>query len=48
MAHVRTKARPLVRSAVRRFDQYLLDIQRLPLITDPEEERRLARRAPSG
>jgi RNA polymerase primary sigma factor len=24
------------------FDQYLQDIQKLPLITDPEEERRLA------
>lgn len=30
------------------FDQYLLDIQRLPLIKDPEEERRLARRAQQG
>lgn len=30
------------------FDQYLLDIQKLPLITDPEEERRLARRALKG
>ncbi|MEW5918777.1 MAG: RNA polymerase sigma factor RpoD/SigA [Gemmatimonadota bacterium] len=30
------------------FDQYLQDIQRLPLITDPEEERRLARRAQKG
>lgn len=30
------------------FDQYLLDIQKLPLITDPEEERRLARRAQNG
>ena len=30
------------------FDQYLLDIQRLPMITDPEEERRLARRAQKG
>jgi RNA polymerase primary sigma factor len=30
------------------FDQYLLDIQKLPLITDPAEERRLARRAQQG
>ncbi len=30
------------------FDQYLHDIQKLPLITDPEEERRLARRAQVG
>lgn len=30
------------------FDQYLHDIQRLPLITDVEEERRLARRAQGG
>ena len=26
------------------FDQYLQDIQKLPLIKDPAEERRLARR----
>jgi RNA polymerase primary sigma factor len=30
------------------FDQYLQDIQKLPLINDPEEERRLARRAQKG
>jgi RNA polymerase primary sigma factor len=30
------------------FDQYLQDIQRLPLITDVEEEKRLARRARKG
>jgi RNA polymerase primary sigma factor len=30
------------------FDQYLQDIQKLPLITDPEEERRLARRVQKG
>src|SRR5512134_2307962 len=30
------------------FDQYLQDIQKLPLITDPQEERRLARRAQAG
>ena len=30
------------------FDQYLQDIQKLPLITDIEEEKRLARRAQQG
>jgi RNA polymerase primary sigma factor len=30
------------------FDQYLQDIQKLPLIKDPLEERRLARRARDG
>ena len=30
------------------FDQYLADIQKLPLIKDVEEERRLARRAQKG
>jgi len=30
------------------FDQYLLDIQKLPLITDAQEERRLARLAQKG
>src|SRR6202051_5118086 len=30
------------------FDQYLQDIQKLPLIDDPEEERRLARRVKRG
>jgi RNA polymerase primary sigma factor len=30
------------------FDQYLQDIQKLPLITDVEEEKRLARRAQGG
>lgn len=30
------------------FDQYLQDIQKLPLITDVEEEKRLARRAQAG
>ena len=30
------------------FDQYLHDIQKLPLITDPTEERRLARLAQKG
>jgi len=30
------------------FNQYLQDIQKLPLIKDPEEERRLARRVQKG
>src|SRR3989441_11310326 len=30
------------------FDQYLQDIQKLPLIKDPAQERRLARRGPPG
>ena len=43
------KAKPLSRHVpTSAFDQYLLDIQRLPMITDPEEERRLARRAQRG
>ena len=53
MAQVRPgKARPAVR-AVRAvptasFDQYLHDIQKLPMITDINEERRLARLAQLG
>ncbi|GAC1655769.1 MAG: RNA polymerase sigma factor RpoD/SigA [Gemmatimonadaceae bacterium] len=35
-------------SASGAFDQYLQDIQKLPLIRDAEEERRLARRAQRG
>src|SRR5690242_2296142 len=35
-------------SASGAFDQYLQDIQKLPLIRDPLEERRLARRAQRG
>ena len=35
-------------SAAGAFDQYLHDIQKLPLITDIAEERRLARRALAG
>ncbi len=35
-------------SASGAFDQYLQDIQKLPLIRDPLEERRLARRAQKG
>jgi RNA polymerase primary sigma factor len=38
-------SRPAPSSA---FDQYLYDIQKLPLIDDPAEERRLARRAQKG
>src|SRR3989338_3463766 len=30
------------------FDQYLQDIQKLPLIRDPQEEKRLARKAQRG
>ena len=50
MAHVRAgKVRTLLRSAPSgAFDQYLLDIQKLPMISDPEEEKRLARRALAG
>jgi RNA polymerase primary sigma factor len=44
-----SRARGFVRSSPSTaFDQYLHDIQKLPLITDPEEERRLARRAQKG
>src|SRR5438128_5159539 len=35
-------------SASGAFDQYLQDIQKLPLIRDPMEERRLARKAQRG
>lgn len=46
---VRTSTKSFVRAApATAFDQYLLDIQKLPLITDPLEERRLARRAQQG
>jgi hypothetical protein len=50
MTHVRTgKARPFARSIPSgAFDQYLLDIQKLPMISDPDEEKRLARRAVAG
>lgn len=50
MAHVRSgKSRAFLRSAPSgAFDQYLLDIQKLPMIADPEEEKRLARRALAG
>src|SRR5918992_1418320 len=50
MAHVRAgKVRAFQRSAPSgAFDQYLLDIQKLPMISDPDEEKRLARRALAG
>lgn len=51
MPRVRTgKSRPAIRPSVpsASFDQYLHDIQKLPMVTDIEEERRLARRARSG
>ena len=42
-------ARPLLRASPSgAFDQYLHDIQKLPMITDPLEERRLARLARAG
>jgi len=45
----RAKTKSFVRAApATAFDQYLLDIQKLPLITDPAEERRLARCAQNG
>ena len=50
MARARTApVRPLARStASTAFDQYLLDIKKLPMIDDPAEEKRLARRALGG
>lgn len=45
------KPRPVLRpsaSAGASFDQYLHDIQKLPMVTDIAEERRLARRAQRG
>ncbi len=43
------RPRPVGRSAPgSSFDQYLLDIRRLPMITDPKEEIRLAKRAQKG
>ncbi|MDH3455234.1 MAG: RNA polymerase sigma factor RpoD/SigA [Gemmatimonadota bacterium] len=50
MTQVRSgKTRGFFRSqASGAFDQYLQDIQKLPLIATPEEERRLARRARKG
>jgi RNA polymerase primary sigma factor len=50
MAHRTGKARALSRTAspADSFDQYLLDIKKLPMITDPQEEKRLARLALAG
>src|ERR671915_1071414 len=50
MTVVRTgKASPFARSSPSgAFDQYLLDIQKLPMISDPDEEKRLARCAVAG
>lgn len=43
------KARPFFRPApTSAFDQYLHDIQKLPMIADPKEEKRLARLARAG
>jgi len=43
------RVKPFFRQAATgAFDQYLLDIQKLPMITDPAEEKRLARRAQQG
>jgi len=43
------KPRPFFRPpATGAFDQYLQDIQKLPMITDPAEEKRLARLAQAG
>jgi RNA polymerase primary sigma factor len=43
------KPRPISRApSSGAFDQYLLDIQKLPMITDVQEERRLARLALKG
>ena len=50
MARARVvKPRPISRApSSGAFDQYLLDIQKLPMITDVQEERRLARLALKG
>ena len=50
MTQLRTaKSKAFFRSSASgAFDQYLQDIQKLPLIRDPLEERRLARRAQRG
>ena len=46
---LRSKSKAFFRAAASgAFDQYLQDIQKLPLIKDPLEERRLARRAQRG
>ena len=44
-----SKGKPFFRpAATGAFDQYLQDIQKLPMIADPAEEKRLARRAQQG
>ena len=51
MPRVRSgKSRPAIRASAPSgsFDQYLHDIQKLPMVTDVEEERRLARLAQGG
>src|SRR5688572_8657336 len=51
MSHVRQRSTPraLSKSAPNNsFDQYLLDIRKLPMIGDPKEEIRLAKRARKG
>lgn len=50
MAQLRTRtAKAFFRAAPSgAFDQYLQDIQKLPLIRDPQEEKRLARKAQRG
>ncbi len=50
MVQLRTsKSKAFFRAGVSgAFDQYLQDIQKLPLIKDPKEERRLARLAQNG
>lgn len=49
MSLKQSKARAFFRpAATGAFDQYLQDIQKLPMITDPAEEKRLARLAQGG
>src|SRR5438132_6508531 len=53
MSSMRRAAAPKAKAFFRQtasgaFDQYLQDIQKLPLISDPAEEKRLARLAQKG
>lgn len=49
MPSVQSRSRAFFRpAATGAFDQYLQDIQKLPMITDPAEEKRLARLAQKG
>jgi RNA polymerase primary sigma factor len=49
MPSVQSRSRAFFRpTATGAFDQYLQDIQKLPMITDPAEEKRLARLAQKG